>query len=492
MNNPITELLNQQTLRILYLEDVISDGELVGDILKEENFDVEMRLARNRKEYLEAIEAYEPHLILADYTLPTFDGLEALEIAKKLVPQIPFIFVTGSLGEERAVEAMQRGAVDFVVKQNLSRLSPAVMRAIREAEEKTARKQIEAHIQSIFESTTEAIFSVNLNRELTAFNSVFARFFAELYQTNPQVGGKLLDFIPEKEHCSWLNCTHKAQTTGTCNLDYVYQVDASITRYFEISSHSINDGEFIIGASFFMKDVTDQRLEEIKNAALEAQKIKDQLEKERQNKIILMAGQEKERKRISKELHDGVGQILTSLSMQVAGAKAFLHRKEYEQLQPILESTQHTLNGLIAEMREISQNLSPRILNDHGLSIALERLKDELCKNQEIENVNLVVLSQDDRFAPELEIQIYRIVQELTNNISKHASATEVDIQFIQHESYIQLIVEDNGVGFQLNQDSMNGLGLYNLQERVAILNGSLNIDSTIEKGTTVIVEIPT
>ncbi len=93
-----------------------------------------------------ALASFRPTIILSDFTLPTFDGLSALEIARECAPQIPFLFVSGTIGEERAIEALRRGAVDYVLKTNLARLGPAVKRALEEAAAKAVRREQEAHI----------------------------------------------------------------------------------------------------------------------------------------------------------------------------------------------------------------------------------------------------------------------------------------------------------------------------------------------------------
>src|SRR5215471_12149123 len=93
--------------------------------------------------FLAALRDFNPDLILADYSLPSFDGVAALSIAKEERPEAPFIFVSGAIGEELAIESLKKGATDYVLKQRLSRLVPAVRRAIREAEEQKARKDAE-------------------------------------------------------------------------------------------------------------------------------------------------------------------------------------------------------------------------------------------------------------------------------------------------------------------------------------------------------------
>ena len=126
-------------LQILLLEDDPNDAELIQELLEVDHFVCEVTRVETRAAFLSALENADIDLILADYRLPSFDGLSALGLAQKARPDLPFIFVSGTLGEDVAIEALQIGATDYVLKTRLSRLVPAVQRALREAREKGCR-----------------------------------------------------------------------------------------------------------------------------------------------------------------------------------------------------------------------------------------------------------------------------------------------------------------------------------------------------------------
>ncbi len=136
-----------RTLSILYLEDVGQDVELVTALLAGEGFDPSVAHVQSRETYLAALEKRNFELILSDYTLPSFDGITALSLAKEKCPDIPFIFVTGTLGEELAIEMLKNGATDYVLKHRLARLVPAVKRALDEMAERKARKEAEKKLR---------------------------------------------------------------------------------------------------------------------------------------------------------------------------------------------------------------------------------------------------------------------------------------------------------------------------------------------------------
>jgi len=134
-------------LHILHLEDSPEDAELIRDILETDGIVSQITRVETQAEFLTSLEQGGLDLILADYSLPSFDGLSALKLALEKCPNVPFIFVSATLGEEVAVEALKLGATDYVLKDRLSRIVPSVQRALREAEERNQRKRAEEELR---------------------------------------------------------------------------------------------------------------------------------------------------------------------------------------------------------------------------------------------------------------------------------------------------------------------------------------------------------
>ncbi len=137
----------EKKLRILQLEDVAADAELVLRELKKADVEFSAKCVETKKAFVEGLENFKPDLILADYALPSFDGLTALSIAQKQCPDVPYIFVSGAIGEELAIETLKKGATDYVLKDRLSRLVPSIRRACREFEERAACRRAEQALQ---------------------------------------------------------------------------------------------------------------------------------------------------------------------------------------------------------------------------------------------------------------------------------------------------------------------------------------------------------
>jgi signal transduction histidine kinase len=140
-----------QQIQILMLEDNLADAELIGLTLREGGLRISLKRVDRKAEFVRELEKAPPQLILSDYALPTFDGLSALAIAREMCPDVPFIFVTGTMGEEVAIETLKNGATDYVLKTRLARLVPSVHRAMREACERAERKRAEAQLRESHE-----------------------------------------------------------------------------------------------------------------------------------------------------------------------------------------------------------------------------------------------------------------------------------------------------------------------------------------------------
>src|SRR5579863_4455124 len=134
-----------QGLRLLILEDVAAEAELAVRELETAGLDCAWQRVESETEFRAGLRE-RPDIVLSDFSLPRFDGMSALAIAAADAPEIPFIFVSGTIGEERAIEALKHGADDYVLKTNLARLGPAVKRALAEAASERARQQAEERI----------------------------------------------------------------------------------------------------------------------------------------------------------------------------------------------------------------------------------------------------------------------------------------------------------------------------------------------------------
>lgn len=198
-------------------------------------------------------------------------------------------------------------------------------------------------------------------------------------------------------------------------------------------------------------------------------------------KLALVKGREEERARLAKELHDGIGPLLTTLKLQVGAIEMRLEEKE--KLKALIDNT-------IDEIRRISNNLTPSVLQDFGVGEALRNLISAVRSSVPHLTIRYQSdISHSDRIPHDVQVALYRIAQEGLNNAIRHAQAREIKLSITQFDDRISLFLIDDGRGFNLNQ-AFEGKGLYNMRFRTDLLRGSFLIASG-DDGTAVEVEIP-
>jgi signal transduction histidine kinase len=196
--------------------------------------------------------------------------------------------------------------------------------------------------------------------------------------------------------------------------------------------------------------------------------------------VAIMEAEEKERKRIAGDLHDGVGQMLAAASIQLAKAKKGLLS---------LDKVDDMIRSAGEEVRNISHQVTPELLIHYGLVKAVELEVDRLNEAREQTSFSLFTHIEAPLTNEMLSLTIYRCFQELCANILKHAKATQVNIQLNLYSEEIQLLLEDNGLGFEPGQTN-DGLGFRNMKSRIALYDGALLVDSMPGKGTTCMIKI--
>ncbi len=234
-----------------------------------------------------------------------------------------------------------------------------------------------------------------------------------------------------------------------------------------------------------------------KNATVKAWVIRDitkrkqiekALENERKKRLsAVFDGQEHERQRLSRELHDGLGQGMIALSLMVENTSLENSTNAGKRFSSIKKN----LDELIAEVRQISGNLMPPVLMELGLETGMKQLCRNMNTNAGV-TINFDSQGQYDKVDHKTVTYLYRIAQEAVTNAIKHANAKEINVQLLEHAKSISLIIEDDGVGFDPdNLPGETGNGIYNIRERIKILNGQIEIISKHNEGTLINTRVP-
>ncbi|HRG00991.1 MAG TPA: sensor histidine kinase [Bacteroidia bacterium] len=212
-------------------------------------------------------------------------------------------------------------------------------------------------------------------------------------------------------------------------------------------------------------------------------------QKEIRTKAILDA-EEKERRRIAQDLHDGVGQLLSAAKLNLSNLDSKLIEQTEEQ-KAAMQNALNLVDDSVKEVRLVSHNMMPNTLIKLGLGSAVREFITKLGNAPNLK-IDLEIVGLDTRLENQVETVLYRVIQEIVNNIIKHAKASHISMQLIRHETEMNVMIEDNGIGFDTSKlENFEGIGLKGIQTRIEFLNGSVHFDSSIGRGTTVIIDIP-
>jgi signal transduction histidine kinase len=242
-----------------------------------------------------------------------------------------------------------------------------------------------------------------------------------------------------------------------------------------------------VAIAFIYRNIHNKRIIAEQTNEISQQKI-IKLEKERQLTAThaVLQGEETERNRLARDLHDGLGGLLSGVKIKLSTMKGnfVLSQENVDQF----DHTIGLLDNSIRELRRVAHNMMPESLVKFGLKDALQDFCSQIDSNAN--KINFQFYGEGNRIESSIEIAVYRIAQELINNSLKHAGASELIVQLIQEEKRVHLTVQDNGKGFDPNMiDSTKSAGLRNIRARVDSFNGSLDIVSEPGKGTEVSVE---
>ena len=484
--------LTTSDLRLLLVEDSTDDAELVIAQLGSAGFSVISTRVETAEEMQTALQSGVWDAVLSDYNLPKFSTEAALKILQSHQLDIPFIIVSGCIGEETAVALMKAGAHDFVMKGKLARLAPALQRELREAVLRSERRQAqeklaasEKFLRTMTAALGEGILVQDTHSRLVFMNPEAERLLgwreAELslrniHDTIHKVRGNGTPHA--REACPILNVSLTGDVYRSYD-DVFVRRDGQPFSVAYVATPIIEHGTVVATVTVF-QDITARK--QMENELRESRK---QL---RALSMFLQTVREEERKRIARELHDELGQALTALKIDLdwlearCGNTAVRVTEKFSAMKILLGKT-------VESVRSIAEDLRPGMLDDLGLAAAIEWQVEKFQERNNIQcelSMNRDEFELDDRVAT----SVFRIVQEALTNVVRHAGASKVHVVLEQRDDEIHLEISDNGKGFQVGPKK-GSYGLLGIRERVNMLGGSVDIHSRPAAGTSVRASIP-
>jgi two-component system sensor histidine kinase DegS len=262
-------------------------------------------------------------------------------------------------------------------------------------------------------------------------------------------------------------------------------IDTTITPVY--NDHNEIEELLILGTDLTMRKQAERNMN-VKSRA----EIEKKINQQKFRSVLILEGQEEERKRIAMDIHDGIGQMLTSLKFQIES----INLKESEKAEAKIAEVDQLIKQIIKEVRKVTFNLKPTVLGDYGLQAALNVFIQEIGK---LVDIKLIYKTEGElfRLPQKIENNIFRIIQEAINNAIKYSGADVIEVFLHQTENDLTILVKDEGKGFDpkiVEARSVNiesGRGFFNMYERTEYVNGRLEIVSDPGKGTTVTLTVP-
>jgi len=503
-------------VHILILEDDTRDALLIKDQLQRTGLDFKSRRVDTRDAFVQSLVDDPPHLILSDHGLPAFDGFSALELAKEKAPDIPFIFVTGSLGEETAVKALKTGATDYILKHKLIELGPSVHRALREAAERAGRKQAERALREseerfrlLLEGVKDyAICMLDPKGHVVTWNTpaeaiegygpkeIVGRHFSHIFSAEDRKAG-----VPKR-------CLAVAEKTGRFE-DEVLLVRKDGSKYWAnvvITALREGDGK-VTSFSKVIRDITDRRQarEEIRklNAELEDRVFQRTMELEAANKELEAFSYS-----VSHDLRAPLRHIDGFAEMLWRTAGPTLEKENQELLKVISESARQ-MGRLIDDLLTFSRmgrselKLMPIEMKPFVSQIIAELTPEEKSRKVTWKIGRLPAVHADP-------ITLRQVLVNLLCNALKYSSKrpeSRVEIGARDGRSEVTFLVRDNGVGFdpryaqklfgvfqRLHSTSEfhgTGIGLAIVRRIIARHGGRTWAESAVDQGATFYFSLP-
>lgn len=571
------------SIRVLYVEDSLADVELFKYECETRESGFYLQIAESMDDVKTAIKD-GIDVVVSDFNLTGFSGIDVLHYVKDKDPEMPVIFLSSSIGEERAAFLIREGSTDFILKQNISKIPLVVKRAFNEKINLRQKEVLQNELKektdlldTLVNSLTDMIYQRDCDGRIIYANKSLADFFHttlehitgkpesflfddlksseidELVNTRQQKMTFVLDYfddegkkfileviksplltgnthngivtvirdvtakhLMEKEKQKGQNILKQAETqTGSGSYEFdlendVLHISPNFKRIFafrsrqnvisfkKLLSHIYPDDRKLFREKFesCLADHIDMEMEHRyyqgsdKNdfrygkTVMKVYRAKNEISfygtitdntAIREASLAILDVQERERAKISKELHDNVGQKLSAASMMLN-----IDNKDPKRIKNLLDVS-------IQDIRNLSRSLNTPVLNSGSLEENLQFLIENL---PDREKIDFEMKFNDDAVPDFIKGQVYRMLQEGINNALKYSEATRIVVKIETDNNILVVRINDDGKGFDMDEVKP-GNGIHNIRERVKNCSGELKLFSMPENGTKIAIKIP-
>ena len=532
-----------ELLRVLIVEDSADDALLLVQTLRRAGYQVSHERVDTPEEMRAALENGAWRLVLADYVMPRFSGLAALEMVRDKGLDLPFIIVSGRVGEDAAVEAMKAGAHDYIMKDHLKRLAPAVARELREAEarrnrnseRRRAEEALEAErrrFRDVLELLPAGVLLVSPDYHVVFSNRFFRDRFGEYGQK------RCFEYLfDDGNACGACETRQTHATHGAVEWEAT-GVDGRIYHMFHFPFADSDGAELALEMGVditerqraeaelrrhreHLEELVKQRTQEVeaRNSRLAAeisermqveealrdresqlQTLNETLEQRVLDRTLearglteqlrglateLTQAEQRERKRLARVLHDHIQQLLVAARMRVEACRGATKSKK---LLPLVDAIEPILTEALNASRSLAVELSPPVLHEAGLIAGLEWLCEHMRQQSQFE-AKLFSDKTAEPAAEEIRLLLFECVRELLLNIIKHSGVMSAVLTVERvADNEIKITIVDFGKGFdaallKARSRRASTFGLFSIQQRLTHIGGSFEIETAPGEG---------
>jgi len=430
----------QNNLNILHLEDNDNDAELVRNELESESISFRYKRVDNEKDFLDSISGIEYDLIISDYSLPSYNGLAALEKAVEIQPETPFILVSGTLGEDAAVESMKKGATDYVLKNRLRKLVPTIKRAIEEVKEKKKRHLAENRFGNLIEAAQDVIFTISSTGRIISLNRAFETIIG--LNRNEWIGKQYSGLIHPEDR-------------STAFEKFRDSIQGKASESYEVRFLN-NSGEYLVGEILTTPILLDEGEVEILGI------VRDVTERKKKDELIKRSLKDKEI--LLKEIHHRVKN-----NLQIISSLLKMQSQDFgnEEIKEIFRETQNRIMSMSFIHQSFYQSGD---LSEVDFDKYVGKLVNNLFNIYDTDplKVKFEIDTKNINLGVDTAIPCGLMINEIISNSLKHAfikgSRGSILITLDEKEGVCILNIKDNGKGIpesvQLGKSTSLGMVL--------------------------------
>ncbi len=465
-------------ITILHLEDNPDDANLIQTTLKHSGMNFNIIWVDSKEKFEVALLNPEIEIVLADYTIPNYNGLAALSLTREKRPNLPFILISGTIGEEKAIEVFHAGATDYINKTNLQRIEPAISRALKEIEEKNQRETAEKKLKEtelLFRQFTENIHEVfwrttgNLDRVIyvsPAYEKIWGRSIEEIYK-NPNAW---FEAVVSEDQASLKETLLNFIAGNQTQIEYVYRISRPDGDIRNMLTHAVKiynaNGFELIGVATDDTEREKSRIQLLASLKEKEVMLKEIYHRVKNNLQVVSSLLNLQ----ARSIQDPISKKIFIESSGRVKAMALVHEMLYRSGDLLLIDMVTYVNDLLRNLKEIyhiESNFVKFVIDVEGVRLNLDNA-----------------------------IPCGLIINELISNSFKYAfpdkQLGEVSLSIKKNQNVISLVYKDNGIGVpeNINFGNTKTLGLQLINSLTKQLDGNIVLDR--KNGTTFILNFPT